>query len=96
MAARALGLVLLIGLAAAPFVPMAGMRQYTIHVLVQIFVWSFIGGAWALMGRFGLTSSATAPSSGWAPTPARSCGTASGSRPCWGRWPPSCSPRRSQ
>ena len=56
MAARALGLVLLIGLAAAPFVPMAGMRQYTIHVLVQIFVWSFIGGAWALMGRFGLTS----------------------------------------
>ena len=56
MAARALGLVLLAVLAAAPFVPMAGMRQYTIHVLVQIFIWSFIGGAWALMGRFGLTS----------------------------------------
>ena len=56
MAARALGLMLLIALAAAPFVPMAGMRQYTIHVLVQIFIWSFIGGAWALMGRFGLTS----------------------------------------
>ena len=56
MAARALGLVLLSALAAAPFVPMAGMRQYTIHVLVQIFIWSFIGGAWALMGRFGLTS----------------------------------------
>jgi branched-chain amino acid transport system permease protein len=56
MAARALGLVLLLALAGLPFVPMAGMRQYTIHVLVQIFIWSFIGGAWALMGRFGLTS----------------------------------------
>ena len=54
--ARALGLVLLAALVAAPFVPMAGMREYTIHVLVQIFIWSFIGGAWALMGRFGLTS----------------------------------------
>ena len=56
MAARALGLGLLLALAGLPFVPMAGMRQYTIHVLVQIFIWSFIGGAWALMGRFGLTS----------------------------------------
>jgi len=56
MASRALGLVLLLGLAVLPFVPMAGMRQYAIHVLVQIFIWSFIGGAWALMGRFGLTS----------------------------------------
>jgi branched-chain amino acid transport system permease protein len=24
--------------------------------MVQIFIWSFIGGAWSLMGRFGLTS----------------------------------------
>ena len=56
MGGRLLGLGLLVVLAAAPFVPMAGMRQYTIHVLVQIFIWSFIGGAWALMGRFGLTS----------------------------------------
>src|SRR5882672_10346916 len=56
MAARALGFVLLLGLAVLPFVPMAGMRQYAVHVLVQIFIWSFIGGAWSLMGRFGLTS----------------------------------------
>src|SRR5207247_6093553 len=33
-----------------------GMRQYVLHVLIQIFVWSFIGGAWSLMGRFGLVS----------------------------------------
>jgi branched-chain amino acid transport system permease protein len=56
MAGRALAILLLALVAAAPFVPMAGMREYTIHVLVQIFIWSFIGGAWALMGRFGLTS----------------------------------------
>ena len=56
MGARTLGLVLLAVMAVAPFVPMGGMREYTIHVLVQIFIWSFIGGAWSLMGRFGLTS----------------------------------------
>jgi branched-chain amino acid transport system permease protein len=56
MAARALGLGLLVALALVPAVPMAGMREYTFHVLVQIFIWSFIGGAWSLMGRFGLTS----------------------------------------
>jgi branched-chain amino acid transport system permease protein len=47
----------LLGLiAVAPFLPMGGMRQYVLHVLVQIFIWSFIGGAWSLMGRFGLVS----------------------------------------
>jgi branched-chain amino acid transport system permease protein len=56
MRARTLGLVLVAALTVAPFVPMGVMREYTIHVLVQIFIWSFIGGAWALMGRFGLTS----------------------------------------
>jgi len=48
--------VLLAALVAAPFIPMGGMRQYIFHVLIQIFIWSFIGGAWALMGRFGLVS----------------------------------------
>jgi branched-chain amino acid transport system permease protein len=33
-----------------------GVGQYVLHVLVQIFIWSFIGGAWSLMGRFGLVS----------------------------------------
>jgi branched-chain amino acid transport system permease protein len=55
-AARAVGLALLALLAAAPFLPLGVTREYTIHVLVQIFIWSFIGGAWSLMGRFGLTS----------------------------------------
>ncbi len=51
----AAGLLLAL-LALAPFVPMGGMRQYVLHVMIQIFIWSFIGGAWSLMGRFGLVS----------------------------------------
>jgi branched-chain amino acid transport system permease protein len=54
--ARALGLGLVAALAVAPFLPMAGMKQYILHVAIQILIWSFIGGAWSLMGRFGLVS----------------------------------------
>jgi branched-chain amino acid transport system permease protein len=42
--------------ALGPFIPMGGMRQYVLHVVIQIFIWSFIGQAWSLMGRFGLVS----------------------------------------
>src|SRR5207249_1258283 len=44
------------GAAFGPFLPMGGMRQYILHVLIQILIWSFIGGAWSVMGRFGLVS----------------------------------------
>jgi branched-chain amino acid transport system permease protein len=54
--ARTLGVLLVAILIAGPFLPLGVSREYTIHVLVQIFIWSFIGGAWSLMGRFGLTS----------------------------------------
>jgi branched-chain amino acid transport system permease protein len=54
--ARLVGALLLGLLAVAPFVPMGGMRDYTIHVMVQILIWSFIGQAWSLVGRFGLVS----------------------------------------
>lgn len=53
---RPLALGLLALVAAAPFIPMGGIRPYVIHVVIQIFIWSFIGTAWALMGRFGLVS----------------------------------------
>jgi branched-chain amino acid transport system permease protein len=56
MIARAVGLGLLAVVALGPFLPMGGMRQYVLHVVIQIFIWSFIGGAWSLMGRFGLVS----------------------------------------
>ena len=55
-ASRTLAVLLLTLLVAAPFLPLGVTREYTIHVIVQIFIWSFIGGAWSLMGRFGLTS----------------------------------------
>ena len=54
--ARLLAIALLAGLAAVPWVPMGGMREYVVFVTVQIFIWSFIGQAWSLMGRFGLVS----------------------------------------
>ena len=53
---RVIGGALLGLIAVVPFLPMGGMRQYVLHVLVQIFIWAFIGGAWSLMGRFGLVS----------------------------------------
>jgi branched-chain amino acid transport system permease protein len=53
---RLSGLVALAVIAVLPFVPMGGMRQYVLHVVIQIFIWSFIGNAWSLMGRFGLVS----------------------------------------
>jgi branched-chain amino acid transport system permease protein len=43
-------------LLALPFIPMGVMSQYVLHVAIQVFIWSFIGQAWSLMGRFGLVS----------------------------------------
>jgi branched-chain amino acid transport system permease protein len=43
-------------LLALPFFLTGGLGQYALHVLIQIFIWSFIGQAWSLMGRFGLVS----------------------------------------
>ena len=54
--ARAAALLVLALLIMAPFLPMEGMGIYVLHVMIQIFLWSFIGGAWSLMGRFGLVS----------------------------------------
>jgi branched-chain amino acid transport system permease protein len=53
---RVAGLLFLAIVLAAPLVPMGGMKQYVLHVIVQIFVWTFIGQAWSIMGRFGLVS----------------------------------------
>ena len=53
---RATGALLLVALAALPWIPMGGKGDYVVFVTVQIFIWSFIGGAWSLMGRFGLVS----------------------------------------
>jgi branched-chain amino acid transport system permease protein len=36
--------------------PMGGFKDYALHVMIQILIWSVIGGGWSLMGRFGLVS----------------------------------------
>ncbi len=53
---RALSAVGLVVLAVTPFLPLGAAREYLWHVIIQIFLWSFIGNAWSLMGRFGLVS----------------------------------------
>jgi branched-chain amino acid transport system permease protein len=53
---RALAGVLLLVLLLQPLIPLGGYRQYVLHVAIQIFIWSFIGSAWSLMGRFQLVS----------------------------------------
>src|SRR5262245_18683555 len=54
--ARVLTVLFLALIAAGPFLPYGAGQQYVLHVLVQIFIWSFVGGAFSLMGRFGLVS----------------------------------------
>jgi branched-chain amino acid transport system permease protein len=54
--ARPVALIFLALLFALPWVPLGGMREYVVFVMVQVFIWSFIGQAWSLMGRFGLVS----------------------------------------
>jgi branched-chain amino acid transport system permease protein len=77
-----------------PFVPMGGMRQYVCTSSCQIFIWSFIGNAWSLMGRFGLVSLGH----GRLPRPGRLHEHAAlwnffGLTPWVGAWWPCCSPR---
>jgi branched-chain amino acid transport system permease protein len=54
--ARAVWVVGLLVLVLVPVLPLGGTKEYLWHVVIQIFLWSFIGGAWSLMGRFGLVS----------------------------------------
>ena len=43
-------------MALIPFLPLGAAQEYIWHVIIQIFLWSFVGNAWSLMGRFGLVS----------------------------------------
>jgi branched-chain amino acid transport system permease protein len=53
MTARVLPLLLVsVALAAVPLV----MRDYVLHIAIQILLWGFIYTAWSLMGKFGLVS----------------------------------------
>ncbi|MBI2161276.1 MAG: branched-chain amino acid ABC transporter permease [Candidatus Rokubacteria bacterium] len=53
---RALPLVGLHVLVALPWLPLGPARLYILHVVILILIWSVVGTAWSLMGRFGLVS----------------------------------------
>jgi branched-chain amino acid transport system permease protein len=53
---RLLGIAGLAGMLLVPVLPLGGAREYIWHVIIQIFLWSLVGNAWSLMGRFGLVS----------------------------------------
>jgi branched-chain amino acid transport system permease protein len=55
-AARLLGGLGLLVAALIPVLPLGAAREYIWHVIIQIFLWSLVGNAWSLMGRFGLVS----------------------------------------
>jgi branched-chain amino acid transport system permease protein len=52
-AARALPIA---GVGLLCLVPLLGLSDYHLHILITILLWSFIYTAWSLMGRFGLVS----------------------------------------
>lgn len=49
-------LIKAIGLAVLVLLPIVGIGDYYLHILVQIFIWSLVYTGWSLMGRFGLVS----------------------------------------
>jgi branched-chain amino acid transport system permease protein len=44
------------GVALLALIPLVGLSDYHLHVLITILLWSFIYTAWSIMGRFGLVS----------------------------------------
>jgi branched-chain amino acid transport system permease protein len=55
-AIAALGLLVVAALPLAMRALLPASEKYYLHLLIQILLWAFIYTAWALMGRFGLTS----------------------------------------
>ena len=51
--ARGAGAVLLALLLLEPWLPLRDVRQYLLHVLIQIFVWAFIGTAQQIVDKLG-------------------------------------------
>jgi branched-chain amino acid transport system permease protein len=44
------------GVGVLALIPLAGLDQYYLHVLILILLWAFIYTGWSIMGRFGLVS----------------------------------------
>ncbi len=45
-----------LGVGALALVPLLGLSDYHLHVLILILLWAFIYTGWSIMGRFGLVS----------------------------------------
>jgi branched-chain amino acid transport system permease protein len=45
-----------IGIAILATVPMMGLGNYHLHLLINILIWGFVYTAWSVMGRFGMVS----------------------------------------
>lgn len=45
-----------LGVAALATVPLLGLGNYHLHLLITILIWGFVYTAWSIMGRFGMVS----------------------------------------
>jgi branched-chain amino acid transport system permease protein len=45
-----------VGVAALALVPLAGIGNYPLHLLIMCLLWGFVYTGWAVMGRLGMTS----------------------------------------
>ncbi len=45
-----------VGVGVLALIPLAGLGDYYLHVLILILLWAFIYTGWSIMGRFGLVS----------------------------------------
>ena len=44
------------GVALLALIPLLGLSNYHLHVLITILLWAFVYTGWSIMGRFGLVS----------------------------------------
>jgi branched-chain amino acid transport system permease protein len=49
-------LLSVLGVVLLALVPLAGLSDYHLHILILILLWAFIYTGWSIMGRFGLVS----------------------------------------
>lgn len=45
-----------IGIAALATVPLLGLGNYHLHLLITVLIWGFVYTSWSIMGRFGMVS----------------------------------------
>ena len=45
-----------IGIAALAAIPLLGLGNYHLHLLITVLIWGFVYTSWSIMGRFGMVS----------------------------------------